>query len=89
MPEKLSCSFKEKRLKDMTEEEAEYWDEYYTNNTIIPNMNKPGFFTCKYGMTVKLDPEVTRFLIDRAEAMNKTPNEVINELLHEKISAFV
>jgi len=29
------------------EEEAEYWDEYLTKNTIMPDFNKPGFFARK------------------------------------------
>jgi len=54
------------------EKEAEYWDEYYTNNTIMPDMNKPGFFARKYGMMVRLDPETTRFLAAQAESTKKT-----------------
>ena len=70
----------------MTDEEADYWDEYFTENTIMPNLSKPGFFALKYGMTVKLDPETTRFLAEQAEATNKTPTEIISELVREKIS---
>lgn len=70
----------------MTDEEADYWDEYFTANTIMPDLTKPGFFACKYGMTVKLDPETTRFLADRAEATHKTPAEIIGELVREKIA---
>ena len=74
-------------MKEMTEEEAAYWDEYFTNNTIMPDMRKPGFFALKYGMTVKLDPETTRFLADQAAATKKTPTEIISELVKEKIVA--
>ena len=74
-------------MKEMTDEEAEYWDEYFTNNTIMPNLSKPGFFARKYGMTVKLDPETTRFIADQAEATQKTPTEIISELVREKLSA--
>jgi len=49
-------------MKKMTDEEADYLDEYFTNNTVMPVTGKPGFFALKYGMTVKLDPETTRFL---------------------------
>ena len=74
-------------MKEMTDEEADYWDEYFTNNTIMPELGKPGFFARKYGMTVKLDPETTRFLADEAEATHKTPTEIIRDLVREKISA--
>ena len=70
----------------MTDEEAEYWDEYYTKNTIMPDLSKPGFFALKYGMTVKLDPETTRFLADRAETTHKTFSEIISDLVREKIA---
>ena len=62
-------------MKDLTDEEYDALDEYFTNNTnntVMPDMSKPGFFARKYGMTVKLDPETTRFLADQAEATHKT-----------------
>lgn len=68
----------------MTDEDAEYWDEYYTANTVMPDTSKPGFFARKYGMTVRLDPETTRFLAERAEATQKTITEIIGELVREK-----
>ena len=70
----------------MTDEEAEYWDEYYTTNTIMPDLGKPGFFARKYGMTVRLDPETTKLLIVQAEATKKTFSEIIGELVKEKIA---
>ena len=76
-------------MKDMTEEEADYWDEYYTNNTIMPDLNKPGFFALKYGMTVKLDPETTRFLAEKAEITHKTPAEIISEMVREKMAVAI
>jgi len=54
----------------MTEKEAEYWDDYYTKNTIMPDLNKPGHFSRKYGMTVILDPETTRTLTHYAATEN-------------------
>ncbi|MDR2897264.1 MAG: hypothetical protein LBU99_00505 [Spirochaetaceae bacterium] len=43
--------------KEMTDHEAEYWDTYYTKNTIMPDMSKPGYFSSKYGMTTPIDSE--------------------------------
>ena len=74
-------------MKDMTEEEADYWDEYFTNNTIMPDLNKPGFFARKYGMSVKIDPETTQLLAVQAQATNKSFSEIIRELVKEKIAA--
>ena len=76
-------------MKEMTDEEADYWDEYFTKNTIMPELGKLGFFARKYGMTVKLDPETTRFLADQAEATRKTPAEIIGEMVRERIAAVI
>ena len=76
-------------MKEMTDMEAERLDEYYTNNTVMPDMAKPGFFALKYGTTVKLDPETTRFLAAQAEITHKTFAEIINELVKEKIAVLM
>jgi hypothetical protein len=70
MPQGVSCffTFWEKGMSEMTEAEAEYWDDYYTKNTVMPDLSKPGFFSRTYGMWVQLDPETTRALAARAEA---------------------
>jgi hypothetical protein len=70
----------------MTDEEAEYWDEYYTKNTIMPEMNKPGFFARKYGMSVKLDPETPSTRADEAQTVHKTMEDIIGELVRENIA---
>jgi len=31
-------------MKKMTNEEADYWEEYFMNNTTMPDTSKPGFF---------------------------------------------
>jgi hypothetical protein len=76
-------------MKEMTDEEAEYWDEYFTNNTIMPDMSKPGFFARKYGMMVRLDPETTQFLATEAEMTHKSFAQIINELVKEKIAVSI
>ena len=73
-------------MKEMTDEEADYWDEYYTKNTIMPNSGKPGFFARKYGMSVRLDPKTTCTLADQAEAVHRTPSEIIADLVREKFT---
>jgi hypothetical protein len=57
----------------MTEAEAEYWDDYYTKNTVMPDLSKPGLFSRNYGTGVQLDLQTTRTLAARAEAVHKTP----------------
>jgi hypothetical protein len=76
-------------MNKMTDEESEYWDEYFTNNTVMPDMSKPGFFARKYGMTVRLDPETTKFLAEQAEVTHKTFTEIIGELVREKLAVSI
>ncbi|WP_461255384.1 hypothetical protein [Treponema sp. R80B11-R83G3] len=73
----------------MTEKEAEDLDDYFTKNTIMPNLNKPGYFARKYGMAVTLDPETTKTLTNYAENVHKTPAVIIAEMVRERIAAAV
>jgi hypothetical protein len=70
----------------MTEKEAEYWDDYFTKNTIMPDLNSPGYFARKYGMPITLDPETTRTLTNYAQTVHKSPAIIIAEMVREKIA---
>ncbi|MDR0550658.1 MAG: hypothetical protein LBG72_01425 [Spirochaetaceae bacterium] len=74
-------------MPDLTDEEYDALDEYFTKNDIMPDISSPGFFARKYGMTVRLDPETTRIIADRAQAEHTTPAHVIGALAREKIAA--
>ena len=74
-------------MKEMTNNEADYWDEYFTQNTIMPDLSKPGYFSRKYGMSLKLDPETTCILVNYAEALHKPPAEIIAELIRENFAS--
>jgi len=42
----------------MTEEEAHYWDDYYTKNPPKPGPNKTGFFTQRKAvLSITVDSE--------------------------------
>jgi len=74
-------------MKEMTDEEAVYWDNYYTENTVMPDLSKPGYFSRKYGMAITLDPETTHTLTAYAGTVCKSPAEIIAEMVREKIVA--
>jgi hypothetical protein len=76
-------------MSDMTDEEYDALDEYFTKNTIMPVLGKPGFFARKYGMTVKLDPETTCRIADWAEAEHKTPAQIVGELVRKELKAAI
>jgi len=72
---------------EMTDEEAVYWDDNYTKNTVMPDLTKPGYFSRKYGMVITLDPETSRALTVYAGTVCKSPAEIIAEMVREKIAA--
>ena len=73
-------------MEEITEMEAEYWDNYYTENTIMPDLSKPGYFSQKYGMPILLDPETARILSNYATSVQKKPAEIIAALVREKVA---
>jgi len=72
----------------MTDEEADYWDEYYTKNPPTPGPNGTGFFTKmrKTACSITVDDLSAKWLITKANASNKTPADIIGELVREKIA---
>ncbi|MDR2490412.1 MAG: hypothetical protein LBD20_03310 [Spirochaetaceae bacterium] len=76
-------------MPDLTDEQYGVLDEYYTQNDIMPDISRLGFFARKYGMTVRLDPETTRIIAGRAQSEHTTPAQVISALAHKEIAAAV
>jgi hypothetical protein len=74
----------------MTDEEADYWDEYYTKNPPkVSGDGKSGFFVKHRGNIVVLDDLSAMYLHARFEATRKTPSEIIGEMVREKLAASV
>jgi len=73
----------------MTDEEADYWDEYYTKNPPVPGPNGTGFFTRqrKAARSVTIDDLSADWLMTKAIATQKTPAEIIGEMVRERIAA--
>ena len=76
----------------MSDAECEHLDNYYTHNTfptgpnLLKNGVKPGFAHDTLLLS-KLDKDVAEYLRAQAKAFNKSQAEVINDLVHEKLSA--
>jgi hypothetical protein len=77
-------------MAEMTDEEAEYWDELYTRTT--PKLSgKPGYYTThmmpliKEASLIEVDKVTAGWLRAKAEATHKTPAEIIGALVREKI----
>ncbi len=75
----------------MTDAECEYWDEYFTNNPYEPGPNllklglKPGFINESLQLS-ELDEDVFSYLCVQAEKFHKTPIQVMNDLVREKLA---
>jgi hypothetical protein len=80
-------------MAEMTEEEADALDEYYTRNPpkVDPAKKGTGFFTRRKagGRTITVDDLSADYLTTKAIATHKTPAEIIGEMVREKIAASV
>ena len=73
----------------MTDEEADYWDEYYTQNPPVPGPNGTGFFAQrrKSALSISIDGFSAEWLAAQALAAHKTPAEIISEMIQKEIAA--
>jgi hypothetical protein len=78
---------------DLTEEEYDALDEYYTKNPpkIDPAKRGTGFFTRRTlkARTITVDNLSAAYLTTKAIADHKTPAEIISEMVQERIAATV
>ena len=78
----------------MTEEEANYWDDYYTKNPPRPGPNGTGFFSqrkaalaAQSALLISVDSITADYLKTKAIADHKTPAEIISEMVQREIAA--
>ena len=72
----------------MTEEEADTLDEYYTKNPpIIDPAKKGGIFTRQRELLDVLDRVSVDYILSRSLFTQKTPAQIIGEMVREKIIA--
>ena len=73
-------------MKEMTDEEADALDEFYTKNPPNVDPSRNGGFAKKSFRLVALDSLSEDYLFTRAIATHKTPTEIIGEMVREKIA---
>ena len=71
---------------DLTEEEADALDEYFTKNLPKVDLNKGGITTRKGFHMVALDRISEDYLLTMALATRKTPTELIGEMVRERLA---
>jgi hypothetical protein len=75
-------------MADLTEEEYDALDEYWTKNTPKVDTGKPGFVTRHIeAYMVEVDKLTATWLRAKQDATHQTSMEIIGELVREKIAA--
>ncbi|MCL2205905.1 MAG: hypothetical protein FWB82_05240 [Treponema sp.] len=78
-------------MPDLTDEEYDALDEYYTKNPpkVDPAKSGTGFFTKRTmaARTITVDSLSADYLTTKAISTHKTPAEIINEMVQERIAA--
>jgi len=74
-------------MPDMTDEEYAALDELWTKTTPKVNFSRPGTFARQKMLLECLDGVASNYIRTRALALQKSPSEVIGELVREKIAA--
>ena len=73
-------------MTDMTEEEANALDEYYTKNLPKVDPSKGGITTRQGFRMIALDRLSEDYFLTMALATKKTPTELIGEMVREKLT---
>ena len=73
-------------MNDMTEEEADALDEYFTKNLPKVDSSKGGITTRQGFRMVALDRISEDYFLTMALATRKTPTELIGDMVREKIA---
>jgi len=76
-------------MPDLTEEEYDALDEYWTKNTPKIGPNGTGFVSRREARLFGLDDLSADYLLTKAIADHKTPAQIINEMVRERLAAAV
>jgi hypothetical protein len=75
-------------MSEMTDEEADYWDELFTKNPPkVDPSKKGGYFTRQRELLDVLDRATADYIVNRALQVQKLPSQIICDMVREKIAA--
>jgi hypothetical protein len=75
-------------MPDLTEEEYDALDEYYTKNPPeVSGDGKSGFFMQHKGNIIIVSDTSATYLRAKAESVHKTPSELVDEMIQDQIAA--
>jgi hypothetical protein len=76
----------------MTDKEAEYWDDYYTKNTIMPDPSKNRLLTgegpvAHIALSLRdLDNDVAEYVRAQALTTRQTNAQVVNAIIRKELA---
>ena len=76
-----------KKMKDLTEKEYDELDEFITKTTPKLKANGTGFISRRDVRLMGLNELSVDYLLTKAEATKKTPAQIIDDLVREKLVA--
>ena len=72
----------------MTDEEADYWDEYFTKNPPkVDPSKKGGYFTQQRELLNVLNQVSADYILSRSMSTNKMPAQIIDEMVQQQMTA--
>ena len=75
-------------MAQMTDEEADYWDEFFTKNPPkVDPSKKGGYFTQQRELLNVLNQVSADYILSRSMSTHKMPAQIIDEMVHERIAA--
>ena len=73
--------------KDMTEEEAQYWSDYFFKNPPKTDPSKPGIFAQRKGNRFYgMDNLTVNYLLTKSIETRKSPEEIISDLIRKELA---
>ncbi|MDR1956187.1 MAG: hypothetical protein LBQ30_04960 [Treponema sp.] len=73
-------------MNDLTDEEAAALDEYYTTHIPHVGLNEGGFFANRTRRLMPVDDLSAAYIRAACEVEHKTPAQIIDELIREKLA---
>ena len=72
----------------MTDEEADYWDEYFTKNPPkVDPSKKGGYFTQQRELLNVLNQVSADYILSRSMSTHKMPAQIIDEMVQQQMTA--
>jgi hypothetical protein len=75
----------------MTDKEADFWDDYYTKNTVMPDPAKNRLLTgegpvARMALSLRdLDSDVAEYVRAQAAATGKTQGQIVSAIIRKEL----